>query len=388
MGFDSVILGGGYLGLTTAISLSNLGLNVAVVRKIMPKLPADMPGRLFAISSGTIGILKNHAGIDVTKYGGPINYIRVLDATGEGYLDFDPKVIESDNFGVMLLESDLMNMLENKVAKLDDITFFDDNFAKKLVKNNSEEIVIELDNGKQLSSKQLIVCEGKHSKFRDVLGIETMDKDYNQKAVVAEIWHEELHEESAVEYFYPSGPFAILPKKDGNRCSIVWTMDTEHADEVLAMDKQEQLMLIADRFGDYLGDIKLESRLAAFPLSLKYAKEYGKGRALLLGDSLHSIHPLAGQGLNLSFRDMDYLVNSVKKALSLGLDISQNAMIMDYKQSRKADNMALIQSTSVLNALFSNNSAIVSMIRNSGLNIVRKSPTLTKYFMKYAMEGF
>ncbi|MDF3047386.1 MAG: Ubiquinone biosynthesis hydroxylase, UbiH/UbiF/VisC/COQ6 [Candidatus Midichloriaceae bacterium] len=381
---DAVIVGGGYLGLLSGIALAKLGLKTAVLEKgsFNAMAGSHSPCRLFAISQGSCQIIKRHLELDLLSFGQKINHIRVMEFNVDAYLDFDPKNLGLPNFGIMIEESKLHSMLLSEARKQKGLVLVDGCRIHDVV-NNEDFAEIITEKGVYKAGLALI-CDGKNSLVRSLLGIETHTKSYDQMGVVCDVGHKLSHHGIAVEKFIPQGPFAILPKEGGHESSIVWTLETKLAHTLLNLDKDSQFALLKERFGDYLGEIKIKSKLKGYPLELKYTTQYSSGRFYLLGDALHAIHPIAGQGLNLSVRDFNVLMTAVSDSIGQGLNIGANYNILKYFKSRHFDNQVMIESTSILNALFSNNVYAVKCARSIGLDLVNNMPAAKKFFMSYA----
>jgi 2-octaprenyl-6-methoxyphenol hydroxylase len=382
--FDTLIIGGGYLGLLSGIALAKLGLKTVVLEKgsFDAMAQSHSPCRLFAISQGSCKIIKQHLGLNLLSFGQKINHIRVMEFNTDAHLDFDPKDLHLSSFGIMIEESKLHAMLLLEARKQEDLTLIDGCKIHDVV--NTEDFA-EITTEKGIYKADLaLVCDGKNSLVRSLLGIETRTKSYNQIGIVCDITHKLSHHGIAIEKFIPQGPFAILPKEGGHESSIVWTLETKLAHTLLALDEDSQFALLKERFGDHLGKIKIKSKLKGYPLELKYTTQYSNGRFYLVGDALHAIHPIAGQGLNLSVRDFDVLVKAVSESMSQGLNIGANYNILKYFKSRHFDNQVMMECTTVLNTLFANNIHAIKSARSIGLDLVNSIPALKKIFMLYA----
>ena len=378
----AIIVGNGHLGIIAAIGLAKLGVNVSIIDHSIRKQSFKSAQRLLALSKNSLDIINGFLNINLTDFGQAINFIRVLENGTNKYLDFDPQEINLDNFGCMIEEHVLNEVLLNHLENIPHIELISDFEITDIIDNGLDASIIGKDYS--INADLILACDGKNSPIRQLLGIESHSKNYNQSALVCDISHELNHMGIALENFTPQGPFAILPKKGGFDSSIVWTLPNDLADSVLSLNAHDQLKLIKLRFGDHLGNINLKSDIQAYPLVLNYNTVYSSGRFYLLGDSLHSIHPLAGQGLNLSIRDYQFIAESVHQSIVLGLDIGNNAIISNYKKNRLLDNQIMIESTHLLNLIFSNNNNCLKKIRSYGLKIVNNMPLLKSYFMRYA----
>ncbi len=399
--YDVIIIGAGYVGLTFALMLKNIGLDVIVLekRKLNIEKKLGEPSRLLAIAQASCDIYKKHNSIkDFSKLGQEINCIKVMDAMSDDYLEFNPKDIDLKKFGYMVEEHVLhQELLRNSkdIEILDSIIIEeirqDQHFGyvnichPEFISGSDPKIPKQVrDDVTKLKAKMVIVADGKNSEIRNKLEIETFRHDYKQYALVCDIKHKLNHQGCAIERFLPTGPFGILPKADGFTSSIVWSIEKEIWPSIKQLDKETLLESIQERFGEDLGKIEYASDIATFPLELVHAKKYYNGRFVLLGDSAHAIHPLAGQGLNLSIRDADQLANLIKNQHELGLDICSSLMLEEYVKSRTFDNNLMIESTHGLNSLFSNNFVPVKFLRRKGLSIVNKLTPLKRLFMRYA----
>lgn len=380
---EIIIIGGGYIGLSVAGALANNGFKCAVIEKdsYLPKQSINEPGRLLAIAYQSVQILHDFKLIEnLASIGQEISSIMVCEGNSKHHLHFNPKQIGIANFGYMVEEQVLFQELYKNVK--DKISLFDatDNLD---IYNQDHDIIVEFVR-KKFSAKLVIIADGKRSYFRKLAGIETFTHKYNQYAVVCDIAHQYDHQGMAIEHFLPDGPFATLPKKSGDLSSIVWTIGSDLVPALKSLDKLQIQELIKDRVSPELGKIEIVSNIKFFPLELVVAKQYFSKRQVLLGDALHSIHPLAGQGLNLSLRDLKCLCNLLIKHRSLGLDIGSEVIFEEYQRSRQLDNNLMIEGTHNLNFLFSNNLMVMKLLRQYGLSIINRSPSLKNMFMKYA----
>lgn len=242
---------------------------------------------------------------------------------------------------------------------------------------------VTLSNGETLSTRLLVACDGVRSKLRDMAGIKHVRWDYGQSGIVTTVEHERPHEGVAEEHFLPAGPFAILPLK-GNRSSLVWTERTADADRLVAGDDflfEEEL---ERRFGQKLGALRVAGDKRAFPLGLTLARAFVAPRFALVGDAAHGIHPISGQGLNLGFKDVAALAETVVEADRLGLDIGSLAVLERYQTWRRFDTFRMGVTTDVLNRLFSNDIGPVRLARDFGLGLVDRMPALKGWFIEQA----
>jgi 2-octaprenyl-6-methoxyphenol hydroxylase len=381
--FDVVVIGGSYIGMATSIMLAEIGLKVALIerKKLGNYLNESGPSRLLAISKASQDILARHSlHLDFEEMGQAINYIKVTDDKSSASLEFDPTELNLISFGHMVESKILLHNMYNKLLE-SGVTLLEE---YKVVDLNERAPWVEVQTSKgqeqRLHCQLIVAADGRNSWVREYLQIKTNRKNYGQTALVCDVWHEKHHHGIAVEKFMKSGPFAILPKKGGHHSAIVWTQKTR----TLNLKDPTLPEQIATRLGRHLGEVKVVSELGAYPLSLLHAKEYSKGKIIFLGDAIHTIHPIAGQGLNIGLRDVDCLVTLLKRNLELGAP-SLTYMLGEYQSSRKQDNHVMIAATDMLNDIFARGHPIIKLIRSLGLATIDKFPPLKKQIMKYAV---
>lgn len=391
--YDVVIAGGGYVGLSVGVAIANEAKHLKVC--IVDPAPAEAvlkDERASAIASAATNML-DHLGVwqKITKDAQPINQMIVTDSklsdvTRPVFLTFGNEAGPLDEkqttpFAHMVPNRSLIIELREKAAKLNidqlhGVSVKDFDTAENLSS-------IRLSDGRILQTKLLVAADGVRSKLRDHAGIKTVHWPYEQWGIVATVAHEREHHGIAQEHFLPAGPFAILPLK-GNRSSLVWTEKEVDAKRLLAMDEFAFELELEQRFGHKLGELEIVSLRKAFPLGLTLAREYIKPRFALAGDAAHGIHPIAGQGLNLGFKDAAALAETIIEADRLGLDIGSLTVLERYQQWRRIDTVQMGVVTDILNRLFSNDNPFLRIARNVGLGLVDRMPGLKKQFIAQA----
>lgn len=383
--YDIVVIGGGYIGLSFAGMLAQAGFLTAVIEKrcFTSRKVKDEPSRLLAINTSSCKILmQNKLLTNIKTLGQSINHIRVVDYNSTAFLEFAPKEISQDNFGYMVEEHDLGNTLYSNLNTNPNLTIIEGTGIDDLEVKQSH-ASISLPSGK-ISAPLIVAADGKHSLIRALTGIEHHHHHYRQYAIVCDVIHELDHLGIAVEKFMPTGPFAILPKRGGFSSSIVWTLPEDQHDALKTLPDHEITSLLQEHFGAYLGKVRIDSKLRSFKLELVVAEEYYSERVALLGDALHAIHPLAGQGFNLSLRDAGALTKLLRQQRALGLDLGSQHMLKEYRKLREVDNHIMIEATDKLNRLFSNDFIPVKLARRLGLRVVNKVSSFKNAFMRYA----
>jgi 2-octaprenyl-6-methoxyphenol hydroxylase len=253
---------------------------------------------------------------------------------------------------------------------------------------------VRIDGGPSIDCRLVIAAEGRRSPLREAAGIPVTRFDYSQTGIVCAISHEKPHQNVALEHFLPSGPFAVLPMAPStdaeaggapNVSAVVWTERTRLAEVMLRLDDERFAREITRRLGDYLGDLRTVGRRWNYPLSAMFAHRYVDTRLALAGDAAHGIHPIAGQGLNLGFRDAIELARLVIEAKGAGDDIGSPGLLTRYERARRPDNLAMLAMTDGLDRLFSTNNSPMRVARDLGIAAVDKTRPLKAMFMRRAM---
>jgi 2-octaprenyl-6-methoxyphenol hydroxylase len=357
----------------------------------------DFDGRAYAIAAGSRRLLEA-AGLwkALPQIPGPILDIRVSDGrigrnASPLYLHFDhTKASTSDEptpFGWMVEARSLRVALNTTLHTLPNLHLFAP--ADAAVTRSEDNATITITNGPTIKARLVVAAEGRNSPLRDQAGIPVTRAAYGQRGIVCAIAHEKPHNGVALEHFLPSGPFAQLPMAptEGapNLSAIVWTERTATADRIAAMDDTQFTREVARRLGPQLGAIRLVGRRWIYPLSAMHAQHYTGLRLALIGDAAHGIHPIAGQGLNLGFRDILALSDLVLLALESGHDPGSPAILSAYQRRRRPDNLAMLAATDALDRLFSTNNPILRTARDLGIAAVDRIPSLKRAFMRAAM---
>lgn len=388
---DIVIAGAGYVGMTTAVAIKTGApqLDVTII-DAAPSGQWKKDPRASAIAAAASRMLHQLGCWEAIKPDAqPINDMvitdsRVSDPVRPVFLTFGGEVNPGEPFAHMVENKVLNASLHAKAAQLG-INVIEGCGVNGFT-SAPNAVTVTLADGRVLETRLLIGADGVRSKMRDQAGIKTVHWSYGQSGIVCNVSHERPHEGRAIEHFLPAGPFAILPLK-GNRSSLVWAERTEDANRLIAQDDFVFEAELEQRFGHHLGEIRVEGARRAFPLGLTLAREFVKPRFALVGDAAHGIHPIAGQGLNLGFRDAATLAQVIVDTERLGLDIGSFAALEQYQTWRRFDTVQMGVSTDVLTRLFSNDNLALRTVRDIGLGLVDRLPVMKNYFIKQA-AGF
>lgn len=385
---DLLVAGGGYVGLCVGLAVKTAAPHLSVtVVDIAPANAALSDTRASAIAAAATRMLERLGAWDeLAPNAQPINEMivtdsRLHDVVRPVFLTFGDERAQGEPFAHMVANRDLVTALRRRSEEAgvellngERVTGFD---------NRDGAMHVTLGSGETRKVKLLVACDGARSQLRDLAGIRTVHWPYGQSGIVATVKHERDHEGRAEEHFLPAGPFAILPLK-GNRSSLVWTERTEDAKRLVEGDDFTFALELERRFGHKLGEISVEGKPRAYPLGLTLARDYVRDRFALAGDAAHGIHPIAGQGLNLGFKDAAALAETLVEADRLGLDIGSLTVLERYERWRRFDTVRMGVLTDVLNRLFSNDNPLLRAARSFGLGVVDRLPGLKKQFINQA----
>lgn len=388
--FDTVIVGGSLTGASLGLALARAGLDVCVI-DALPKdtqTDRDFDGRSYALALASVRLLK---ALDLwgamADDAQPMLHIKVSDGrAGEGpsrfALHFDCGELEEGPMGHMVEDRHLRRALLDALETTPGVTHLPDTrVAAQSTDGDLAEVTLE--NGQTLQARLLVGADGRTGPVAARAGISRQVTDYRQTALVCAIQHEKPHGGTAHQLFMPPGPLAILPLK-GNRSSIVWSETADQAAAIHALSDEDYLAVLRPRFGDFLGEISLEGQRYTYPLSLVLADRYAAPRLVLVGDSAHGMHPIAGQGFNAGLRDVGALAEVLVEARRRGEDIGRSDVLDRYVQWRRFDVASMAVTTDTINRLFSNDNPLLRLGRDLGLGFVNSTPPLRRAFMREA----
>ena len=385
--YDIIIVGAGMVGLTLACALGSSALRIAVMEaQALPTGTApddEIDLRVSAITRASQRIFTTVGAWPgmVARRMNPFREMHVWDAgntsadilDNRGEIHFDSAEIGEPTLGYIVENRVIQTALLDRLRSFSNITLLCPASVVS-VSITAEGVQVGLDQAdmnqaRTLTAKLIVGADGAHSKVRQLAGITTRGWSYAQKGVVATVKTELPHRDTAWQRFLPSGPLAFLPLHDG-RCSIVWSTTPEHADALVAMDETAFLAALEQAFGDKLGKMIASadpSHRAAFPLHLQHASAYTAPRLALIGDAAHTLHPLAGQGVNLGVLDAATLSEVIINAYNSGKDFGTHGVLRRYERWRKGDNLAMMAAMDAFKRLFSNDIMPLRWLRRGGL---------------------
>lgn len=385
--YDVAIVGGGMVGLATAIGLAMDDCRVVVIDAGETQaVSGDARLRVSAINKASQRLLSQlgaWAYIDESRMG-PYQKMAVWDKDGLGKIGFDAHSISEQTLGSIVENDNISHALATRAAELEGITHLENRRLDKIA-FGEREAWLTLDNGDNLSAALVIGADGANSWVREQCKIPMTFWDYGHHAIVATIRTELPHNATARQVFLSDGPLAFLPLFENNLCSIVWSVPPAKAQTLLAGEAIQFERSLTAAFDGKLGLCKLESEPQAFPLRMRYARHFARHRLLLAGDAAHTIHPLAGQGVNLGFLDAAAIIETLAELKLKGKDIGDYANLRALERWRKADALEMIAAMEGFKRLFDGSNPVKKAIRDLGLNLVDNLSPVKTLFMQQAM---
>ena len=375
---DVIIFGGGLVGLTLAVALDSSGLSAILVDPADPagRATQAFDGRTSAVSSSSMRMLET---IGVTQHlpeaGCPIRTIQVADGLQPGGLAFEP--VDDEPLGVMHENRHLRQALQTRAEAGENLWLLWKSKAQS-VERGAHGVVVSLDDGRKLSAPILAAVDGRHSPTREAAGIPIARWKYDHMAVVSTLRHEQPHGYVAYEIFFTTGPFALLPMTDdaqGHRSAIVWSVPKDDAAGWMSLTDEQFAGEAQAAMGGFLGKIAMAAPRSTFPLGFHHAARITEDRLALVGDAAHAIHPIAGQGLNLGFRDVAALAQVLVEGARLGLDLGDKQLLDRYQRWRSLDALSVAFATDTLTRVYGIPGKTASAVRRFGMGMIdRLSP--------------
>ncbi|MFN2328251.1 MAG: UbiH/UbiF/VisC/COQ6 family ubiquinone biosynthesis hydroxylase [Chromatocurvus sp.] len=395
--YDVLVVGAGIAGSALAVALSGQGLRIALVEA--RELPVDpgpaRPGldgfdvRVSALTQGSIDLLKRFAAWPAIEAYRVCAYrhMTVWDAEGTGRIDFDSAEMNLPALGTLVENGAVTRALADRVRRAPDIEVLAPRRLEQ-AQRSADGVVVTLDDGTRCAASLTVGADGALSPLRDLLNFATREWSYGQSAIVATVETERYHADTAWQRFLCTGPLALLPLPDSadrHYCSIVWSLDDDAVDPVMALSDADFCVALGEAAEHCLGDILASSPRAAFPLRQRHAINYVESGVALVADAAHTIHPLAGQGINLGLADVDELARVVLEARQRGLPLGALSVLQRYQRRRKGSNLAMMAAMDGFRHLFGSRRLPARWLRNVGLRQVDGLPALKKRLMRQAM---
>lgn len=382
--YDVIIVGGGMVGTTLAVALAQQKtLTIAVIEAypLTPITEQDNPDlRVSALTRASEMLLKNLTIWQqlILSRISPFTNMEVWE-TPESTLHFDSADIAEPLLGNIVENRNLQQACITRCSQLPNI-----DFVCPAKPSSMEDNTLILEDGRAFTADLIVGADGAESLLREWMNIESRGWDYDQSAVVCTVTTEQPHRYTAWQHFLPEGPLAFLPLSDTHQCSVVWSNSTEEAKLLCQLDDENFKDTIAAAFENKLGKIIEVSQRANFPLKLRHADHYVESGFALVGDAAHTIHPLAGQGLNIGLLDAATLAEVVIEAHQKGRDIGSLHTLNKYQRRRKGDNVAIQMTMDAFKRIFGSDLVPIQWVRRFGIKTVNQSNLLRNLFMHQA----
>ncbi len=379
---DILIAGGSFAGMTLGLALAHefgSEVSVVIVDRAHAATVDDRDPRASAISAGSRNLL---IALDVWRHlddiAVPVAAIELTDSSLQSgvrrrLLTYENTTRAGGQASWIVPNARLTAVLEQAVARAPAIRVIR-SVAILDLKAGPASAIVRLDDDSELSAQLVVAADGRRSAIREAAGIKSVHWGHDQTGIVTTITHESDHRNRAIQHFLPAGPFAMLPLKGGYRSSVTWSEAASEAKRILTLDDEAFLDEVDRRVAGRLGAVTLDGPRKSWPLETHLARSYIAPRVALVGDAAHGVHPIAGQGLNLGFRDVAALVECVADAARVGLDLGNADALARYERWRRFDATVSTATFSGLNRLFSNDWALMRSAREVGLGLLDRLP--------------
>jgi 2-octaprenyl-6-methoxyphenol hydroxylase len=382
--FDIVIAGGGMAGSTLAVALlqTNPALKLAIIEQQAEQISsASFDSRSIALAAASAQLLAQWSlWPELATRACAIKHIHVSDRGHFGKTQLTAAEYQQDALGYVLEVEPFGAVLSGKLAQYSSLSRYAPNSISAITGTQQHQL-LTLNDGTVLQTALLVIAEGGLSPSRALAGFSVQERAYQQYAVIANLALAEGHQHTAYERFTEHGPIALLPL-NAQRYSLVYTVDEAAVNRIMQLDDAAFIEHIQQAFGYRAGVFTAAGRRASYPLSLRVSGDIVRHRTALLGNSLHNVHPIAGQGFNLALRDIAELVRQVSAAPQ---DIGGYAMLRGYQQARQQDINTVTTATDALVRIFSNRSRLMALARNTGLLAMTLCDELKRPLAEQAM---
>jgi len=384
--FDVIVAGAGMVGASLAGLLGRSGLRVAVVEPQSQGAEKDLAQRVVAVTPASVNILQA-AGIWqrlAPEQSSPYREMRVWSADGGVELHFDAADAGAPALGYIVANRAIEAAAWEQIDAMPDAHWIRPGRVES-VQAESELIRVDAGNGRVQTARLLAGADGGHSRVRELAGIESRRSPYHQGALVCTVMTEKPHMQTAWQRFLPGGPLAFLPLADPHACSIVWSQPVAEAQRRLSLDQGDFLGELTAGFEGRLGEITGCGERRVFPLSRAHAASYLSDRVVLAGDAAHTVHPLAGQGVNLGLLDVASLSEVLQEAADKGRDIGTRSVLRRYERWRRGQNTLMLTLMDTINTVYSSRSDGLRGLGGSALALAQGCVPARRAMMAYAM---
>ncbi len=400
--FDVTIIGSGIAGSALAVALGGKGLSIGLVEAqslgdaLAATEPAealvvsDFDARVSALTPRSQSFLDNIGAWDdiIRQRVCPYSHMTVWDAEGTGSIEFDCAEVDVPVLGHIVENRVIVASVLQQVSNCSDITVLSPVTLESCATLESGGARVQLEGGASIETDLLVAADGAMSRVRTMLNFDTREWDYGHSALVTTVETEQPHQATAWQRFLPSGPLAFLPlpgARDRHFCSIVWSLTDSALEGLLAMPADEFCAELETAFEKRLGAVLACASRFAFPLRQRHAVDYVKPGVALVADAAHTIHPLAGQGINLGLADVAVLAQEILAGRERGAKPGQLQLLKRYQRQRKSENLLMMAAMDGFKALFEQTSLPIRLLRNAGMRGVSQLGPVKAQLMHRAM---
>lgn len=381
---DLVIVGAGMVGLALASALRESGLRIAVIDQKLPEEMAPEPStRVSAINLASERFLTRTGAWPLLARKAIFTGMSVWEKDSFAHFELDASQFQQPHLG---------HIVENNVIQQALLTTLQDSTVElfcpaqiQSVSENEQGVVVLLDNQQMLFTRLIVAADGANSWLRQQFRIPVTSWDYQHTALVATIRTAEPHQNIARQIFTPQGPLAFLPLWQENLCSIVWSLPSLQAEELASCAEDEFNHRLAAMFDVRLGVCELVSARVLCPLKARYARQQVQSRLILMGDAAHTIHPLAGQGVNLGLMDTAALADTLLQSIKQQTPIDDAMALRRYERWRKAEAVQWLTTMEGFKQLFSGDHPLKKLVRGAGMRLAAHSMPLMKPLLAQAL---
>lgn len=393
---DIVIVGAGMVGAALACKLAQeLPALRIVLLEAQPfrsnYSSADFDPRVVALTAASRHLLDSVGAwrdIEATRIC-PYTHMEVWDSRGTGSVHFDSREVAEPALGYIAENSVVQEALLKQLSNTSVQLICPAKVSAINLPMGNEPALVLLEDGRSLRCSLIVATDGANSTVRQMANLETREWPYGHTAIICTAYTEKCHGWTARQAFTPQGPLAFLPLQDehqrGEACSIVWSAPTEYANHLLSLDDEAFAKTLGEFFEHRLGRILRVTRRFHFPLQQRHCKDYFKPGLVVAGDAAHTIHPLAGQGVNLGFQDVQVLAEEMVRAVQRHIPLADVSILQRYQRRRKGPNLAMMGAMEGFKQLFSREELPLHWLRNEGMNRLAQIPFVKKQLIKKAM---
>lgn len=387
--FDIVVAGAGMVGAGAALSLARSGFRIALIEPVAVNFKftddvAIYDERVSAISPLSEQVLTRLGVWSELDHSRLCRYDQMFiwHENGDASIQFDSVELARESLGTIIENRQILRTLLMACESQPEIEWFQPDAIHSIAENSQSGVLLKLKSGVDLEADLLLVADGRNSNTRDLAGLKAINGSYGQTAIVANVETEIPHQFTAWQRFLSTGPLAMLPLANG-QSSIVWSCDTEFADELLAMDDDLFCNALSQAFEYKLGEVNSIGKRLNFPLGWHSCQQWLYNRILLIGDAAHGVHPLAGQGLNLGFSDVELLTRQIG-----GLDKPwHRTRLRQFERQRKSETVVATHLFSGLKWIYGTDNGGISRIRDLGMHVVQANPWCRRLLMQQAIRN-